>query len=75
MEPGAARPLLNPLCPLLSILNKRWVPAGIGGGLAHFELDHSFEYTAVLSTTYLYPVGCILERGVADLVQIIPLDP
>lgn len=66
---------MNALCPLLSILNERCAPARIGGGLAHVELDHSLEYTAVLSTMYLCPVECILERGVVGQVQVIPLVP
>lgn len=74
MELGAEWCLLNALCPLLSILNERWAPARIGG-LAHVELDHSLEYTAVLSTMYLSPVECILERGMVGLVQVTPLVP
>ena len=55
--------------------NKRQAPAGFGGKLAPFDLDHSLEYVTAVSTKYLHPVKCIPDRAVSgvDPGQIISL--
>lgn len=56
---------IETLFPLVSFLNKRWTLAGFQGCLSLLVLGKNVKYTTIVSVKHLYPLECILERGVS----------